>query len=53
MKITRKLQRQIEIKIRHGLATGALPVIERNSHPGHHARPEADKHGGAGIDQSK
>ena len=53
MKISRKKQRQVEIKIRHGLATGSLPVIERNSATESHARPGTDKVGGAENDQGK
>jgi hypothetical protein len=53
MKISRKMQRQVEIKIRHGLATGSLPVIERNSAGGHHARRDADKAGGNDLDPGK
>jgi hypothetical protein len=47
------MQQKVEIKIRHGLATGALPVIERNSGSGHHSRPEAEKANGADIYPSK
>jgi hypothetical protein len=43
MKISRKLQQKVEFKIRHAMATGALPVIQRNSAHGAHARPESDK----------
>ncbi len=53
MKISRKMRQQVEVKIRHGLATGALPMVERNSASGTHARPEPEKAGGAEMDQAK
>ncbi len=53
MKISRKMQRQVEIKIRHGLATGSLPVIERSHAGGQHTRPDAGKGGGNDLDQGK
>jgi hypothetical protein len=53
MKISRKLQRLVESKIRHGLATGALPVVERNSVSGTHSRPNPEKAGGSELDQAK
>ena len=53
MKITRKLARQVEIKIRHGMATGALPIVERSSSTGTTARQEPDKAGGGEVDQGK
>jgi len=49
MKITRKLQRQVEIKIRHAMATGKLPVIERNSA----ADPDPKLSDGNGSGQSR
>ena len=52
MKITRKLQRQVEIKIKHGMATGKLPHIERNSTGERESKPGTDS--AEGIDgQSK
>ena len=53
MKISRKMQLHIEGKIRHGLATSALPIIERNSATGTHARPEPGKSGGTDKEQAK
>ena len=53
MKISRKLQQKVEFKIRHAMATGALPVIQRSSALGQTARPEADKSGASDIDQGK
>jgi len=31
MKIFRKLHQQMELKIRHAMATGILPIVQRNS----------------------
>jgi hypothetical protein len=31
MKISRKIKLHVEMKIRHGLATGSLPMVERTS----------------------
>ncbi len=31
MKISRKMQQQVEMKIRHAMATGPLPHIERGA----------------------
>jgi len=31
MKIFRKLHQQMELKIRHAMATGILPTVQRNS----------------------
>jgi hypothetical protein len=50
MKIFRKLHRQVEIKIRHAMATGRLPVVERNSTE-NQPRQELDK--GNAQDPSK
>jgi hypothetical protein len=52
MKISRKMRQQVEVKIRHGLATGALPIVERDSANGTHARP-MEKTGGADAEQAK
>jgi hypothetical protein len=52
MKISRKMQLQVEVKIRHGLATSALPIVERNSANGTHTRP-VEKAGEAEKDQAK
>ena len=53
MKISRKMRLQVEGKIRHGLATSSLPIVERNSATEPHARPGTEKAGGAEIDQAK
>jgi len=53
MKISRKMQRQVEIKIRHAMATGQLPVMERNSTTGHYPRPDLDKADGNDTGHSK
>jgi hypothetical protein len=43
VKISRKLHRQVELKIKHAMATGMLPTLVRNSSSGEHARSELDK----------
>ena len=53
MKISRKMQLQVEGKIRHGLATSALPIVERKSTSESHSRPMPDKAGGADMGQAK
>ena len=53
MKISRKMQRLVEMKIRHAMATGPLPIIERNSTSGTHPRHETDKSEGNGTSHSK
>ena len=53
MKITRKMQQQVENKIRHAMATGRLHVVERNSTSGSDTRSESDKANGHGMSQSK
>jgi hypothetical protein len=53
MKISRKLQLLVETKIRHGLATGALPVVDRSSATGPITRPGPDKAGGTEKEQAK
>ena len=52
MKISRKMRLQVEGKIRHGLATSALPIVERDAATGTHARP-VEKAGGADTDHGK
>jgi hypothetical protein len=52
MKITRKMQRQVELKIRHAMATGQLPIVERNSTAGNQ-RQELDKADGSDAGHSK
>jgi hypothetical protein len=44
MKITRKLNRQVELKIRHAMATGKLHIVER-----HHTTESDHK---LGLDKS-
>jgi hypothetical protein len=53
MKISRKLQQKVEFKIRHAMATGALPVIQRSSAHGQHSRSESDKVGGGEVEPGK
>ena len=53
MKISRKMQMQVEGKIRHGLATSSLPIVERKSATESHARPAPDKSSGSDLDQAK
>jgi hypothetical protein len=53
MRISRKMQRQVEIKIRHAMATGQLPVVERNSTTGNYPRPELDRADGNDAGHSK
>lgn len=43
MKISRKMQRQVEIKILHAMATGTLHVMQQGSPTGTHSRQESDK----------
>jgi hypothetical protein len=49
MKIFRKLQRQVEIKIQHAMATGKLPWIERNSAAESGSKTGLEKAEGGGI----
>jgi hypothetical protein len=53
IKIFRKLQRQVELKIRHAVATGRLHNMERSSNPGTHPQTELDKADGNGMGHSK
>jgi len=53
MKISRRMRMQVEGKIRHGLATSALPMAERTSTAESQVRPSPDKSGGAGLEQAK
>ncbi|HEX4140490.1 MAG TPA: hypothetical protein VHY09_09100 [Candidatus Methylacidiphilales bacterium] len=53
MKFSRKMRTHVEGKIRHGLTTSALPIVERTSDPGTHARPGPDKAGATEADQAK
>jgi hypothetical protein len=53
IKIFRKMQRQVEIKIRHAVATGRLHNVEPSSTTGTHPRPELDKADGNGTGYSK
>jgi len=43
MKVTRKLQQQVEVKIRHAIATGPLPFVERSTTTQAHPKPESGK----------
>ncbi len=43
----------VENKIRHAMATGQLPSVERNSTTGQLTRPESDKSGSLGTDHTK
>jgi len=53
MKISRKLQRLVENKIRHSIATGAFPGLDRASATGPLPRAVADKNEGQAGDQAK
>lgn len=53
MKISRKLQRQVELKIQHAIATGRLPVIQRSSSHGTDSKHEMDRTDGNGNGHSK
>ena len=53
MKISRKMRLQVEGKIRHGLATSAIPIAERNSPAESHARPLPEKSDGTGLEQAR
>ncbi len=52
MKISRKLARQVENKIRHSMATGAFHGIERSAGAGQQTRHGSDKTGSS-EDQGK
>jgi hypothetical protein len=49
MKISRRMRLNVEGKIRHGLATGALPIVERTTttetptRPAEKSGPETDQ----------
>jgi len=53
MKISRKLQRMVENKIRHSMATGSFHGIERASTTGPLPRPVGDKSASADPEQVK
>jgi hypothetical protein len=53
MKISRKMHRQVELKIRHAMATGTLPVLERGSTGETDPKLELDKADGNGNAHSK
>jgi len=53
MKFSRKMQLQLDSKIRHAMATSQLLVIKRSSTTETHPRPEMDKADGNGADHSK
>ncbi len=43
MRVTRKMQSLVEAKIRHAIATGPLPHLERGANAEAHQRHEAHK----------
>ena len=53
MKISRKMHRQVEAKIRHAMATGHLPLIERSTESGTGQRGEPGKAEGNESGQGK
>ena len=53
IKVSRKMQRQVELKIRYALATGVLPVVERNSGSESHARSGMEKSEGNDLGHGK
>lgn len=53
MKVSRKLQVQFEAKIRHAIATGPLPHVERGSTTEAHPKEALDKTAGKSTSQSK
>jgi len=53
MKLSRKMQLQVDSKIRHSMATTQLLVMRRSSATGTHPRPELDKADGNDTGHSK
>jgi hypothetical protein len=53
IKVSRKMQRHVELKIRHAMATGILPVVERSSGNGAHSKSGTDKSEGNDLSQGK
>lgn len=53
MKVSRKMQIHVEAKIRHAIATGPLPFVERSSTTETQPRQESDKTHGSDTGQSK
>ncbi len=53
MKISRKIKLQVEMKIRHGLATGSLPLVERTSASPGHTQQIPAKASGSETDSTK
>jgi hypothetical protein len=53
MKFSRKMQLQLDSKIRHAMATSQLLVGKRSSATETHPRPEMDKADGNGAGHSK
>ena len=53
IKIFRKMQQKVELKIRHGLATGKLPQVERSPGSVDASRQGIDKIDGTRLGQSK
>jgi hypothetical protein len=53
IKIFRKMHRQVELKIRHALATGKLHHLERHSGIESHSRSGTGKADGSELSQTK
>jgi hypothetical protein len=53
MKISRKIHRHVEAKIRYAIATGPLPFVERSSSTGTHHKPDTTKVDANDTGQSK
>jgi hypothetical protein len=53
MKISRKMRLQVEMKIRHGMATGSLPEVERQGTSTTYNRQAPEKGNGGGSDAAK
>jgi hypothetical protein len=53
MKVTRKLARMVENKIRHGMATGSFQEPERSLITGPLPRPAQEKSSGSETDRTK
>jgi len=53
MKVSRKMQIHVEAKIRHAIATGPLPFVERSSTAAAQPRQVLDKANGNDTSHSK
>ena len=53
MKISRKIRQQVEMKIRHAIATGSLPGVERPGTSTTYARQVPEKTNGTDTDSAK